>query len=95
MIAGDNQTWADITLLATGTLENLMGLCAANGVSPSDLPTLGVEVIIPDGVTTDSVTLAFLLSSRVIMGTAVPGVAEAPEPGGHRQHGRNFKHNFK
>lgn len=64
-----NQTLADIAVMATGTMENLSAIAAANDMAVSDTPAVNAVLTIPDGLTTDTNTLSYLGSYAVVIAT--------------------------
>jgi hypothetical protein len=56
-----NQTWLDVCVMETGTLEGLWDFLAANDLSITSLPIVGATYIIPAGITIDQDTLNVLL----------------------------------
>ena len=52
-------TFADIAVITTGNLDNATPIAAHNGFAPSDTPTPGTTIAIPDGLPTDGRTANF------------------------------------
>ena len=74
MIVGAGQTIYDVVLMATGTLESLMEIMAANDLSVSDEVTVGQVVRIPTfdklkATSVDSGVLGAMASGGVVLGT--------------------------
>ncbi len=64
-----NETALDITIMASGTLENAMLLMAATNTSISALPVAGFTFIIPDTILPDAETLLYLQQNGIVLGT--------------------------
>jgi hypothetical protein len=67
-----NQTLLDATIMATGSLENLFALAAANGYSVTDNAGTGTQLTIPANVTPDTVTLAYYAANNLVAATMGP-----------------------
>ena len=50
VIAKDGQTLADIAIQEYGSLSAIIELAKANGLSITDIPGAGRELVLPDGV---------------------------------------------
>ena len=64
-----NETALDVTIMASGTLENAMLLMGANNTSISALPVSGFTFIIPDTILPDADTLLYLQQNGIVLGT--------------------------
>jgi hypothetical protein len=69
-IVGPNQSMVDVALNSCGTVEALMPICRANNVSPSSIPQVGSDLIIPDNARRDQEVLRYAAANDVVIGTA-------------------------
>lgn len=56
-------TFADIAVIATGNPDNAMPIAALNGYAPSDMPTPGTVLNIPEDLPKDVRTANFFASN--------------------------------
>ncbi len=69
MTAQQNQTFLDMAIMASGTIESLFTIVQANGKSITDAPIAGDDYLIPGDIVTDNDTLQYLMQNSITIGT--------------------------
>lgn len=76
MKALQNQTLADIAIIAAGSLEALFLIAAANGTSITYDPVPGIVYAIPATLPADDYTLQYLQQNGIQPGTKAPAIMQ-------------------
>lgn len=64
-----NQTMLDVAIMASGSMENVFLILAANGKGITDAPHVNDDYAIPQGMSNDTTTLKYLQQNKVVIGT--------------------------
>lgn len=69
MLITPNMTMLDVAMNATGTVESIFSILAANNKALTDIPHVGDNYILPADVVTDDAQLKYLQSNRITVAT--------------------------
>lgn len=77
-----NQSMVDVIIQACGSMEAGMVFCRDNGVSISDIPTVGTEYVVSDAALAlgDRAVLVYLAQNDVVVGTLGNVAMPCPAP---------------
>lgn len=59
----------DVAIMASGSVENVFLILAANGKGITDAPHVNDDYTIPQGMSNDTTTLKYLQQNNIVIGT--------------------------